>query len=57
MQKPGQEIWVLMVMMFMGILFSVVLQGMFNLGSRMDDVTRDLAVIKFCLEHDIAHCS
>jgi len=57
MKKPGQEIWVLMVMMFMGLLFSVLLQGMFQLGQRMDEMSNDLAVIKFCLEHNIAHCS
>ena len=51
------EIYIMLVLMFMGLLFNVIIQGMFNIGQRVDQVTNDIAVIKFCLEHDISHCS
>ncbi len=51
-----QEIWLMMVMMFMGLIFSVIIQGLFNLGERVDEINSNIERIQFCLEYEVLPC-
>jgi hypothetical protein len=50
------DIMMTTMFLFMGLLFGVMIQALFSLGARLDEITIDQARIMLCHDHKIYPC-